>query len=222
MTVSGQKLLVATVAFRRRDFGPTPTGADATVSLLQSCASGTRLSWDVRPTNLTMRRGPLGLLLFTTFVYGSGGCASHAHKADRVLNEYESALQLSVGVVDAVAVGQHIDLQLNLSNRGNRVITACLGTARQINLLSNGRVAVAGRPPVGGAVSSVDHPSCSRRLALEPGESVDWSEAIEIPNVAPGPARLGVSVEVVYPEGCSRTYGCHGTMLPASTGTIVR
>lgn len=163
----------------------------------------------------------------TTFVVGfsaavllvigsSVACATQMTRVDRALKMFETALHLEISPPTLLSADQPSDFDLQLSNKATHLIEACLGVAREVLVVS----AEEGYPLVGTA-RMIDHPYCERRFKLEPGGHFAWREPLAIPNVPPGPARLRVGVQIVYPRDCDQ-YGCYATMLRAEARTSVR
>src|SRR5262245_43295890 len=104
----------------------------------------------------------------------SCACATHGWRS--VTAGYARDLQLSMPSGVVLTVGHRVDIEFEIHNRGRKTLVACLGRSRQIDLVSDSRKSVDGRPPVGASVVVVDHPSCERHFALQPGGRFKWKE----------------------------------------------
>jgi hypothetical protein len=137
-------------------------------------------------------------------------------RISKALQTYQSLLhaELSTSLV-SVAVGQTLPLQFRLSNIGHIPVDACIGEARRYSVASDSRTVGTGRPWTNGLVKLIDHPMCSRRFRLQPGEQITWDEQFEIPDLVAGQAKITTTIQIVHPRDCDK-YGCYDTMLELS------
>jgi hypothetical protein len=150
---------------------------------------------------------------------GGSACATYGWR--KIVAEYEQDLQMSVESPSLLNAGAQVEVELQIHNRGPRMLDACLGPSRGVSVLSDNRTGGDGRSAFGGSASLVDHPGCQRRFTLEPGGHLAWKESVGVPNVVAGPAVLMVQIQVVSPHHCDR-YGCYDTVLTASTRATIR
>jgi hypothetical protein len=140
------------------------------------------------------------LVAFGLALIAATGCSL---MPDPALETYRRGLVLeSVGVKRAAA-GSPVVVDLKLSNRGDKVIAACLGPSRSISI---------------GSASSIDlthHTGCVRNFELAPGGELVWPETFEQAPTPSGNARLEVSIEVLNPRRCGST-GCSRITLTAT------
>jgi hypothetical protein len=65
-----------------------------------------------------------------------------------------------------------------------------------------------------GMFPAIDHPSCSARFDLAPGESLTWALELLVPTDYSVPeVSLSCTIEVTSGKGCSSAYGCYTASL---------
>ena len=68
-----------------------------------------------------------------------------------------------------------------------------------------------------GKFPNIDHPSCSARFELAPGESLTWALKLLVPTDYSVPeVSLSCTVEVTSGKGCSSAYGCYTAPLSST------
>lgn len=166
-----------------------------------------------KPRRMTNARAVMVLGLVV--LLAGSGCAHR--RAWRDLGRWEKGLKLSVSA-SSLQAGKSVPFELRLSNRSGRSIdNACLGIGRMVVLMFD--------KPVEGHSSAghgqgIDHPVCQQRLSLPPDGQFAWTETIDIPEGAAGPARWFIQVQIVSPRHCD-VYGCDARWLTISEQTSI-
>src|SRR5580765_5211151 len=118
-----------------------------------------------------MKWGRLGIV---GFILGANvGILACALNRFGVQN-YEQSLRLQVSLASSQGkVGDEVVATYHLKNASDHLVEGCLGEAKGYNFWLRGGGAK-------GQVDTVDHPGCVRRFALEPGQSIEWSEHLKV------------------------------------------
>ena len=130
-------------------------------------------------------------------------------RIDKALAQYRDNLTFSVRLAQPLAnIGRPIDLSLVLTNNSDKPIIGCVGSSRTF--------AFDGSAASRALVHSVDHPYCKSRFRIDPHGDFQWRDAVEVPEIGKGPARLRVSQSIVYAGDCDHWYGCRDVDLNAA------
>jgi hypothetical protein len=125
--------------------------------------------------------------------------------------QIERSLELTIVEVQPLPSGNSSEFVLRFTNKGQSVATACLGPSRSVWYDTAG--------PSGVSSESVDHPGCAREFTVRPGQSMTWSETLEVPHLTERRVEVAVSVQVVNPRQCSG-WGCASTEFKSNTREI--
>jgi len=68
-------------------------------------------------------------------------------------------------------------------------------------------------------INTVDHPICIATFALSAGESISWTEVIDLPDVGEGPAAFTGWVQVALPRSCGE-HGCDQRVVRGARHTL--
>ena len=138
-------------------------------------------------------------------------CTSTRHSN---LARFEKDLSLTVRNRQASAkTGSTLSLMFTLENRGTMAATACRYLESTVHFWGlDARYAVGRLGPV------IDHQYCQVKFTIAPGGSIEWFEAVPVPNVPPGNVKLMASVRIVDPTDCDQ-YGCYDTNVSATSET---
>jgi hypothetical protein len=111
----------------------------------------------------------------------------------------KDALTLSIIEAKRNESGGAADLTFRLTNRGNTPAKACLGPSRSVSYT------VASSS--GTSSHFVNHFGCMREFTIQPGGTMAWAEALEVPRLSQGRVELEVDVQLVNPRRCGSA-GC--------------
>jgi len=132
-------------------------------------------------------------------VVALASCASHRSPDPGYRHLLELELRFRT---DTVALGGTLESTWVLRNLTETSIAACLSERWGYTVIGTHDAPGRGR--------LVDHPRCHRAFMLDPGDTLEWPEVLEIPSsLGPGPLRVHGWVYVVQPDNCDR-YGCYG------------
>jgi hypothetical protein len=135
-------------------------------------------------------------------------CAAKRFGVDTYLHSLELEVTLDR---DRAQVGEEIIARCILRNRGPGSVEGCLGEAKGYNML--------GTKDARGSVQTIDHPGCVRRFKLEPAQTVEWNEPIQVIDVGVGPVQANLWAQVTDPTECDR-YGCDAINLKSGRLTF--
>jgi len=132
------------------------------------------------------------------------------------LSAYEKDLRLSIRPAAVTAsAGSQMQLDFALENTGSRRLVACRYHDSWVTFW--GLKARYAKTRMG---DLVDHQYCEVRMNIAPGQVVQWSETVRVPDVEVGPSKVIASVRLVDPTDCDE-YGCYDTITSATAEPLI-
>ena len=119
----------------------------------------------------------------------------------------ERALELTIVEADRGQAADSFDFELDLKNRSESTVKACLGPSRNVSYKTTSGG--------GSSFDFVDHPGCVREFAIESGRTMRWRETIGVTGLYGGKVEVEIEVEIVNPRRCGG-YGCAAIQIKSS------
>jgi hypothetical protein len=104
-----------------------------------------------------------------------------------------------------------VTAEFALTNNGSAPFQGCFGPSWGVSVIVGGHDA--------GHLVSADHPSCTERLALSPGQKIVWSKKVPLTKLRAGVAKVTAWAKVIDPAACG-PYGCHEVSIATAPMTV--